>query len=138
MTCHLGLVVPREGARIRVAESWRSWEAGKCLFFDDSFEHEVVHEGHGLRIVLLIRFWHPDLPAEKWMATLEQGAAEMEDLQRRRVTPPMNAEVKQLISGPMQRHIESYGLAPGGVNFGKDPLSLLQSEASCHAPQVLT
>ena len=31
------------------------------LVFDDSFEHEVIHESEGQRIVLIIDFHHPDM-----------------------------------------------------------------------------
>ena len=31
------------------------------MIFDDSFEHEVWHEGESLRLVLIVDFWHPDL-----------------------------------------------------------------------------
>lgn len=57
---HLGLKVP-SGTYIRVAEETRSWENGKWLIFDDSFEHEVWHNGTGTRLVLIVDFWHPDL-----------------------------------------------------------------------------
>eukprot|EP00959_Pyramimonas_sp_CCMP1952_P258713 5407857-Pyramimonas_sp.AAC.2 len=36
-----GLVVPPVGTSIRAGEETRNWEEGKCLVFDDSFEHEV-------------------------------------------------------------------------------------------------
>ncbi|KAM7346098.1 uncharacterized protein ACRADG_012093 isoform 2-T2 [Cochliomyia hominivorax] len=68
LRAHLGLVVPK-GTRIRVAEEERSWQEGKFLIFDDSFEHEVWHEGQGLRLVLIIDIWHPDLN-EKQRRTL--------------------------------------------------------------------
>ena len=61
LTCHLGLVVPR-GCRIRAGDEWRTWKEGEVLVFDDSWEHEVRHEGESDRVVLLINFWHPDLP----------------------------------------------------------------------------
>nr|XP_029726024.1 aspartyl/asparaginyl beta-hydroxylase isoform X5 [Aedes albopictus] len=57
---HLGLKVP-SGTFIRVAEETRSWENGKWLIFDDSFEHEVWHNGTSTRLVLIVDFWHPDL-----------------------------------------------------------------------------
>jgi len=57
---HLGLVVP-SGTFIRVGNETRSWEAGKWLIFDDSFEHEVWHNGTSTRLVLIIDIWHPDL-----------------------------------------------------------------------------
>ena len=27
---------------------------------------QVKHEGEGVRVVLLMNFWHPDLPRDKW------------------------------------------------------------------------
>jgi aspartyl/asparaginyl beta-hydroxylase (cupin superfamily) len=44
LRCHLGLVVP-SGSRIRVGEDTRAWEEGRCIVFDDSFEHEAWNEG---------------------------------------------------------------------------------------------
>jgi hypothetical protein len=62
--CGSGAGVMREGrCAIRVGRSWRSWAVGKVLLFDDSFEHEVVNACAAERIVLLIRFWHPDCAA---------------------------------------------------------------------------
>jgi aspartyl/asparaginyl beta-hydroxylase (cupin superfamily) len=66
LTCHLGLVVP-DGASMRVGTEIVQWQEGKCLVFDDSFEHEVWNRSDERRIVLLIQFWHPDLtPDETW------------------------------------------------------------------------
>jgi len=50
-----------DGARIRVGDEWRTWRQGQCLVIDDSFEHEVLHEGNERRVVLLVDCWHPDL-----------------------------------------------------------------------------
>lgn len=64
--CHLGLVVP-EGCRIRVGSEIYHWQEGRCLIFDDSFEHEVWHDGDRDRVVLILDVWHPELrPAETW------------------------------------------------------------------------
>jgi len=60
-----------EGARIRVGDQWRSWQAGKCLVIDDSYDHEVVHEGDRRRVVMLVDCWHPDL-SPKQQAFLER------------------------------------------------------------------
>ncbi|XP_069678126.1 aspartyl/asparaginyl beta-hydroxylase isoform X6 [Periplaneta americana] len=57
---HLGLVVP-EGTFIRVAEETRSWKEGGLFIFDDSFEHEVWHNGTTTRLVLIVDVWHPEL-----------------------------------------------------------------------------
>ena len=51
------------GASIRVAnEPSRTWTQGDLLVFDDSFEHAVDNKGTRPRIVLILDFWHPDLP----------------------------------------------------------------------------
>ena len=41
LTCHLGLVLGGGKCGIKCGGEERTWEAGKCLVFDDSFEHEV-------------------------------------------------------------------------------------------------
>ncbi|KAJ8934850.1 hypothetical protein NQ314_013121 [Rhamnusium bicolor] len=62
---HLGLKVPPK-TFIRVAEEIRSWDEGEIFVFDDSFEHEVWHNGTEFRLVLIIDVWHPELtPVEK-------------------------------------------------------------------------
>ena len=53
------------GAEIRVGGERRSWKAGQCLVFDDSFEHEVAHHGSSPRVVLLLDCWHPSLTAQE-------------------------------------------------------------------------
>lgn len=66
LRCHLGISVP-DGCRIRVGSESYRWQEGKCLIFDDSFEHEVWHDGEEDRIVLILDVWHPELrPAEIW------------------------------------------------------------------------
>ena len=44
--------------------SSRAWEQGKLLFFDDSFEHDVVNNCDQERVVFQVVFLHPDLWAE--------------------------------------------------------------------------
>jgi len=58
LRCHLGLEVP-EGCAIRVGGETREWQAGKCLVFDDSYEHEAWNRGPHTRTVLLIDFRNP-------------------------------------------------------------------------------
>jgi len=60
LRCHLGLEHLEHG-RIRVGAETRSWEAGKCLILDDSFEHEVWVEGQRDRAILMFDFYHPGL-----------------------------------------------------------------------------
>lgn len=56
---HLAVDIP-EGCSITVAGETRSWEEGKCLLFDYSFEHEARNEGTRPRTCLLIDLWHPE------------------------------------------------------------------------------
>jgi aspartyl/asparaginyl beta-hydroxylase (cupin superfamily) len=61
---HLALIAP-EGCYIRVGRDERTWQEGKVLVFDDSFEHEVWNHSGRLRIVLFMNFWHPCLSLEE-------------------------------------------------------------------------
>ncbi|XP_019849262.1 PREDICTED: uncharacterized protein LOC109580481 [Amphimedon queenslandica] len=58
---HLTLI-HNGGARIRVGTEWHTWEEGKAIIFDDSWEHEVIHTGDSIRAVLILDIWHPELP----------------------------------------------------------------------------
>uniref|UniRef100_A0A1B6FC50 Aspartyl/asparaginy/proline hydroxylase domain-containing protein n=1 Tax=Cuerna arida TaxID=1464854 RepID=A0A1B6FC50_9HEMI len=64
LRAHLGLVVPA-GTTIRVAQQTRTWEEGKVIIFDDSFEHEVWHNGTEQRLILIVDVWHPELTAKE-------------------------------------------------------------------------
>ena len=64
---HLG-VIHTGGARIRVGTEWRTWEEGKALIMDTSWEHEVIHDGNDLRVVLIVDFWHPELAMSETVA----------------------------------------------------------------------
>ncbi|KAF9816101.1 hypothetical protein SFRURICE_003652 [Spodoptera frugiperda] len=62
---HLGLSNTKD-TYLRVDKETRQWQVGKTFMFDDSFEHEVWHNGTGTRLVLIVDVWHPDLtPAER-------------------------------------------------------------------------
>jgi aspartyl/asparaginyl beta-hydroxylase (cupin superfamily) len=79
---HLALVA-RPGSYIRVGNEQRTWEEGKVLVFDDSFEHEVWNHSDQVRIVLFMNFWHPCFSPQE-IAVLERfrAAYEMSPLSR--------------------------------------------------------
>ncbi|MCB5909690.1 aspartyl/asparaginyl beta-hydroxylase domain-containing protein [Streptomyces pinistramenti] len=60
---HLPIIVPT-GVSIRVADREMQWQEGRCLVFDDSFEHEVWHRGTEDRVVLILDVLHPDLEGD--------------------------------------------------------------------------
>lgn len=65
LAVHLPLMVPLD-CGIRVGNETRSWTEGKCLVFDDSFQHEAWNRSPEPRAVLITEVWNPQLTeAEK-------------------------------------------------------------------------
>uniref|UniRef100_A0A8C0KPQ3 Aspartyl/asparaginyl beta-hydroxylase n=1 Tax=Canis lupus dingo TaxID=286419 RepID=A0A8C0KPQ3_CANLU len=62
---HLGLVIPKEGCKIRCANETKTWEEGKVLIFDDSFEHEVWQDATSFRLIFIVDVWHPELTPQQ-------------------------------------------------------------------------
>ena len=102
-TAHLPLIVPKTTTNddptvansngdcfIRVGERICRWEMGKMLVFDDSYEHEVINTTNEVRVVLLLRFWHPllksDVDRNRAIEYIEQ-AIHTDQLQR--YNPPV-------------------------------------------------
>jgi len=58
---HLGLLVPepREKVRIRIGNQCYAWEEGRCIIFDDTYNHEVWNDTNGYRVVLFVDFQRP-------------------------------------------------------------------------------
>jgi aspartate beta-hydroxylase len=80
---HLALVVP-PGCRFRVGAETRGWQEGRCLVFDDTFEHEAWNDSARDRYVLVFALWqHGVAPVERafirvltrWLHTLSAGPA---------------------------------------------------------------
>jgi ornithine lipid ester-linked acyl 2-hydroxylase len=55
LRCHLGLVIP-DDCGIRVGDTTRTWQEGKCLIFDDTLEHEAWNKSDRPRVILLLDF----------------------------------------------------------------------------------
>jgi len=69
ITCHLGLIVPRDGdVRMRVDDRIVRWAEGETLVFDDTYNHEVWNDTAGTRVVLLIQFERPLRQPGRWIA----------------------------------------------------------------------
>ena len=52
---HLGLLTPPE-CGLRVGAEVRNWQAGECLIFDDTVEHEAWNYSSQPRVILLLDF----------------------------------------------------------------------------------
>ena len=59
--CHLGLIIPQPffKCRIRVGNEVAFWQEGKALIFDDCYQHEVLNETDGVRVVLFLDVIRP-------------------------------------------------------------------------------
>lgn len=58
---HLALLVPQpaERCRIRIADELHTWQEGRCLVFDDTYNHQVWNDTDGYRVVLFVDFERP-------------------------------------------------------------------------------
>lgn len=58
---HLGLLAPPERhlCRIRIADQVYAWEEGRCVVFDDTYNHEVWNDTDHFRVVLFVDFVRP-------------------------------------------------------------------------------
>ncbi len=99
ITCHLGLIVPRDGdVRMRVDDRVVRWAEGETLVFDDTYDHEVWNDTAGTRVVLLIQFARPLRAPGKWFADLFLGIAKRSAFvqEARANVAKWNAAVRQM------------------------------------------
>jgi hypothetical protein len=83
LRCHLAIKIPEGDCAIRVGEQTRQWREGRCLVFDDYFEHEAWNHTDEDRIVLIVDLWHPGLSATEVM--LLEGLHRYTDLHARKL-----------------------------------------------------
>ena len=62
LVVHLALIVPPD-CGIRVGSETRGWQEGKCIVFDDTYEHEAWNKSDRTRVVLIFDVWNPNLTA---------------------------------------------------------------------------
>jgi aspartate beta-hydroxylase len=60
LVTHLPLIVPDDCA-IRVGGEEHAWQEGRCITFDDTFEHEAWNRSDRTRVVLILDNWNPYL-----------------------------------------------------------------------------
>eukprot|EP01041_Mallomonas_annulata_P000927 gene928-1797_t len=118
LRCHLPLVVPPgNGCRLRVGSEWMVLEEGKCVVFDDSFEHEAENTSGLPRVVLIVDVWHPDLSDDEVkvfdfinkaqiLAARRLARMEMEEIQRSTLASSVDAVDKDL-EGDMEASTET-------------------------------
>ncbi|EOD14965.1 hypothetical protein EMIHUDRAFT_61840 [Emiliania huxleyi CCMP1516] len=93
LTAHLPLIVP-DGCEIRVGDEVRHPRVGELLIFDDSYEHEVWNRHPtDVRVVLLIRFWHPDIAPAKYAVTKRAMRRAVVRHRRNTCLPPLDVSL---------------------------------------------
>ncbi len=77
LRCHLGIVVPEGDCGIRVGDELSRWEQGRCIVFDDRYDHEAWNHTAAERIVLIVDLWHPGISADevRWLESVHAYAA---------------------------------------------------------------
>src|SRR5579885_118807 len=60
LVTHLPLIVP-DNCAIHVGGIEHVWQEGRCVTFDDTFEHEAWNRSDKVRVVMILDSWHPDL-----------------------------------------------------------------------------
>jgi aspartate beta-hydroxylase len=74
LVTHLPLRVPPDCA-LRVGGETHAWQEGRCVTFDDSFEHEAWNRSDRDRVVLILDSWNPDLSEVERLAVTDLVAA---------------------------------------------------------------
>ncbi|RUL70288.1 aspartyl/asparaginyl beta-hydroxylase domain-containing protein [Dyella choica] len=70
LVTHLPLIVPPDCA-LRVGRETHIWQEGRCVTFDDTFEHEAWNRSEQTRAVLILDSWNPDLSEAECAAVTE-------------------------------------------------------------------
>ena len=62
LVVHLPLIVPSATeCGIRVGTETRGWQEGRCIAFDDTYEHEAWNRSDRTRVVMIFDIWNPAL-----------------------------------------------------------------------------
>lgn len=80
LVTHLPLIVPPDCA-LRVGGETHVWEEGRCVTFDDTYEHEAWNNSTETRVVLILDSWNPDL-SEAERAAVTDLVASIGDFNR--------------------------------------------------------
>jgi len=88
LVTHFPLVVPAGDLALRVGGEAHVWQEGRCVTFDDTFEHEAWNRTGQTRVVMLLDVWNPhltEIERDAVAALVEtvgdfNRAAEVEDL----------------------------------------------------------
>ena len=89
LVTHLPLIVPKDCA-LRVGGEVHAWQEGRCVTFDDTFEHEAWNNSSETRVVLILDCWNPDL-SEAERAAVSDLVGAIGDLNRACEVPELKS-----------------------------------------------
>ncbi|XP_023338434.1 aspartyl/asparaginyl beta-hydroxylase [Eurytemora carolleeae] len=61
LRAHLGLIIPKGDLYMKIGNQTVGWKPGQWTIIDDSFQHEVVNDSKGDRLILIVDFRHPEV-----------------------------------------------------------------------------
>ena len=110
---HLGLRVPRNNPpTMRVKDQLHTWQEGRSILFDDSWNHEVVNHSDDMRVVLIVDVLRPlplPLHVANWVITRLCAP--------QRGSPAGDGKHREVLVGPAWGHPRSkmrgVGAGPG-------------------------
>lgn len=70
LVTHLPLIVPADCA-LNVGGEIHEWKEGRCVSFDDTFEHEAWNRSSETRVVMILDSWNPDLTEVERLAVTD-------------------------------------------------------------------
>lgn len=70
LVTHLPLIVPSDCA-LNVGGEIHEWQEGRCVSFDDTFEHEAWNRSGDTRVVMILDSWNPDLTEVERLAVTD-------------------------------------------------------------------
>ena len=111
LRCQLPLIVPTDppsACRLRAGDEVVDLKEGKCIIFDDSYEHEAWNDSEQPRLILIFDVWHPDLTKEevKFLTFLQNAKLrQAERLSQQGVIPP-NADFYEVIKRSRAINVE--------------------------------
>lgn len=74
LVAHLPLIVPADCA-LRVGGEVHTWQEGRVVVFDDTYEHEAWNHSSEIRVVLIFDIWNPHLTEAERSAVADLVAA---------------------------------------------------------------
>lgn len=146
LRCHLPLIVPhgltadgKSKCRLRVGDITVPVKEGRCIVFDDSFEHEAWNDSTDeARMVLVFDVWHPDYSREevKFLSFLLKSQMRMLARSRRDYNEKENEESLKNRIGTTSPSSHGGIESRQGFHIGEDFLTVITKARDLHVDET--